>query len=128
MIFRAERSYISRIDDAIRTHERLLLILSRDSMGSNWVQMEIRKAQKRERVVGRKRVVFPVRLASCGAPHEWTLFDADEGENMATEIREAAAGSKDGRGKLGLRAAEEPQPQSIRKRIKYMYTTVSTLL
>jgi len=38
-----------QLDDAIRMHERLLLILSSDSIKSNWVEMEIRKARKRER-------------------------------------------------------------------------------
>ncbi len=38
-----------QIDEAIRVHEKLLLILSPDSMNSEWVKTEIRKARKRER-------------------------------------------------------------------------------
>jgi uncharacterized protein YjbI with pentapeptide repeats len=76
-----------QIDDAIRMHERLLLILSSDSMNSEWVKTEIRKARKRERTE-KKRVLFPVRLVSFDAIRDWELFDADEGKDLATEIRE----------------------------------------
>jgi uncharacterized protein YjbI with pentapeptide repeats len=76
-----------QIDEAIRTYERLLLILSPDSMNSEWVKTEIRKARKRERTE-KKRVLFPVRLASFEAIRDWELFDADEGKDLAVEIRE----------------------------------------
>jgi len=76
-----------QIDEAIRMHERLLLILSRDSMASEWVKTEVRKARKRERVE-KKRVLFPVRLVSFDAVRDWELFDADDGKDLATEIRE----------------------------------------
>lgn len=76
-----------QIDDAIRRYERLLLILSPNSMNSKWVKTEIRNARKRE-VVEKKRVLFPVRLASYDALRDWKLFDADQGEDLATEVRE----------------------------------------
>jgi len=76
-----------QIDDAIRMHERLLLILSASSMNSEWVKTEIRKARKRERTE-KKRVLFPVRLVSFEAIRDWELFDADEGKDLAVEIRE----------------------------------------
>jgi hypothetical protein len=50
-----------QIDSAIRLHERLLLILSPDSINSEWVKTEIAKARKRE-IQEDKRVLFPVRL------------------------------------------------------------------
>jgi len=56
-------------------------------MSSKWVKTEIRNARKRE-VAENKRVLFPVRLASYEALREWKLFDGDEGEDLATEIRE----------------------------------------
>jgi len=37
-----------QIDDAIRLYDKLLLILSHDSMNSEWVNTEISKARKRE--------------------------------------------------------------------------------
>ena len=76
-----------QIDVAIRVHERLLLILSPDSMNSEWVKTEISKARKRE-VVEKKRVLFPVRLVSFEAIQEWECFDADTGKDSAKEIRE----------------------------------------
>lgn len=76
-----------QIDEAIRRYERLLLILSPNSMDSEWVKTEIRKARKRERTE-KKRVLFPVRLASFEAIRHWELFDADEGKDLAVEIRE----------------------------------------
>jgi len=76
-----------QIDEAIRMHERLLLILSPNSMSSEWVKTEVRKARKRERTE-KKRVLFPVRLASFEAIRDWELFDADEGKDLAVEIRE----------------------------------------
>jgi len=33
-------------------------------------------------------VLFPVRLASFDALRDWKLFDADEGKDLAIEIRE----------------------------------------
>ena len=37
-----------QIDEAIRVHEKVLLILSESSMNSEWVKTEIAKARKRE--------------------------------------------------------------------------------
>jgi hypothetical protein len=76
-----------QIDEAIRRYERLLLILSPNSMSSRWVKTEIRNARKRE-VAEKKRVLFPVRLASYEALREWELFEADAGRDLAREIRE----------------------------------------
>ena len=76
-----------QIDEAIRRYERLLLILSPNSMNSEWVKTEVRKARKRERTE-KKRVLFPVRLVSFEAIRDWELFDADEGKDLAVEIRE----------------------------------------
>jgi hypothetical protein len=56
-------------------------------MSSEWVKTEIRKARKRERTE-KTRVLFPVRLVSFDAIRDWELFDADEGKDLATEIRE----------------------------------------
>ena len=77
-----------QIDSAIRLHEKLLLILSPDSINSEWVKTEIAKARKRETNEG-KRVLFPVRLnISYEQLQEWECFDADRGKDSAREIRE----------------------------------------
>jgi hypothetical protein len=54
-------SIFEGIDQAIRLHEKLLIILSAASMASRWVQREVRAAQVRELRDGRT-VLFPVRI------------------------------------------------------------------
>jgi hypothetical protein len=49
------------IDRSIRVHDKLLLILSKNSLGSEWVEKEVETAMERERT--EKRIVlFPVRI------------------------------------------------------------------
>ncbi len=76
-----------QIDEAIRFHDRLLLILSSASMASKWVRTEIAKARKREER-DHRRVLFPVRLVDFEALRDWECFDADIGIDSAREIRE----------------------------------------
>jgi len=67
----------SGIDEAIRMHDKLLLILSKSSVVSGWVEQEVKTTLARERK--EKRVVlFPVRVdrAVFESPFDW-----------ATEIR-----------------------------------------
>jgi len=81
------RKLHEQIDEAIRRHDKLLLILSEHSMSSEWVKTEIRKARQREMKEG-KRVLFPVRLVGFEALRDWECFDADTGKDSAREIRE----------------------------------------
>jgi hypothetical protein len=76
-----------QIDKAIRVHEKVLLILSAESMSSEWVKTEIAKARKRD-VREKKQVLFPVRLVAFEAIRDWECFDADSGKDSAREIRE----------------------------------------
>ena len=77
-----------QIDAAIRLHERLLLILSPESISSEWVKTEIAKARRRE-VRENRRVLFPIRLnISYQELQGWECFDADRGKDSAREIRE----------------------------------------
>ena len=48
------------IDEQIRVHEKLLLILSESSVSSNWVENEVEAAIDKEK--DRKTVLFPVRI------------------------------------------------------------------
>ena len=84
---RGGRMIHEQIDEAIRLHDRLLLILSEHSMGSEWVKTEIAKARKREVKEG-KRVLFPVRLVGFERLRDWEGFDGDTGKDSAREIRE----------------------------------------
>ena len=68
-------------------HDKLLLILSEDSMSSDWVQEELAWARRRE-VKDGKRMLFPVRLVPFEALEEWECFDADSKKDSAREIRE----------------------------------------
>ena len=83
---KAGRKIHEQIDEAIRLHDRLLLILSKHSMKSEWVNTEIAKARKRE-VKDGKRVLFPVRLVGFEALRDWERIDST-GEDMAEEIRQ----------------------------------------
>jgi uncharacterized protein YjbI with pentapeptide repeats len=81
------RKIHEQIDEAIRLHDKLLLILSPHSMASEWVKTEISKARKRE-VRDKARVLFPISLAPFDAIRDWEAFDADTGKDSAREIRE----------------------------------------
>jgi hypothetical protein len=76
-----------QIDEAIRVYDKLLLILSSESMRSNWVRTEIANARKRE-LKENRRMLFPIRLVDFVAIKEWQCFDADTGIDSAREIRE----------------------------------------
>lgn len=82
------KKLLEQIDVAIRMHERLLLILSPESIHSEWVKTEIIKACTRERVE-KRRVLFPVRLKiSYEQLRQWECFDAATDKDLAQEIRE----------------------------------------
>lgn len=49
------------IDEAIRLHDKLLLVLSKHSVASDWVEQEVETALARERSE-KRTVLFPVRL------------------------------------------------------------------
>ena len=86
------RKLHEQIDEAIRLHDKLLLILSPHSMESEWVKTEIAKARKREvrdpEGILKRRVLFPIRLAPFATLRDWECFDADTGKDSAREIRE----------------------------------------
>lgn len=84
---RAGRKLHEQIDEAIRVHDKLLLILSAHSIESEWVKTEISKARKREERDNR-RVLFPIRLTSLEILRDWECFDGDTGKDSAREIRE----------------------------------------
>jgi hypothetical protein len=76
-----------QIVEAIRLYDRLLLILSEDSITSNWVKREIRKAQERAERENR-RVLFPVRLIDFETLRNWEFLDPSTGKDFALEIQE----------------------------------------
>ena len=84
---RAGEKLYEQIDHAIQLHDRLLVIVSENSMRSEWVMTEIRRAMKTERNEGRRKL-FPIRLVSFEAIRNWDYFDADIGKDLWTELRE----------------------------------------
>jgi hypothetical protein len=50
-----------KIDEAIRLHDKLLLVLSKSSVASPWVETEVESAFERGHKEGRT-VLFPIRL------------------------------------------------------------------
>ncbi len=76
-----------QIERAIQLHDRLLLVLSEESMKSKWVMAEIRRARKVE-VKENRRKLFPIRLVDFETLQAWERFDADTGEDLAAEVRE----------------------------------------
>jgi uncharacterized protein YjbI with pentapeptide repeats len=81
------RKIHEQLDEAIRLHDKLLLILSEHSMNSNWVKSEIANARAREERE-KKQMLFPITLAPFEDIKQWKLFDADRGIDSAREIRE----------------------------------------
>ncbi len=82
------RKIYEQIDEAIRLHDKLLLILSGHSMASEWVKTEIAKALKRG-AQEKRQMLFPVALVPYDpAVTEWECFDADRGKDSAREVRE----------------------------------------
>lgn len=76
-----------QIYQAIQIHDKLLLVLSENSLQSEWVITEIRKARKTE-VEEKRRKLFPIRLVSMDKIQTWECFDADTGKDLAIEVRE----------------------------------------
>src|SRR5207247_1059688 len=76
-----------QIDQAIRVHDKLVLVLSEQSIQSEWVMTEIRKARKAE-LRDRRRKLFPIRLVNMDTLRDWECFDADTGKDLAVEVRE----------------------------------------
>lgn len=76
-----------QIDQAIRVHDKLVLVLSEQSIQSEWVITEIRKARKAE-LRDNRRKLFPIGLIDFNTLRDWECFDADSGKDLAVEIRE----------------------------------------
>jgi uncharacterized protein YjbI with pentapeptide repeats len=66
-----------RIDEEIRLHDKLLLVLSSNSITSQWVEKEVETAFEQERRLDRI-VLFPIRLDNC-------VMDTDQA--WAADIR-----------------------------------------
>jgi len=76
-----------QIEQAIQMHDRLLLVLSENSISSEWVLTETRNVRKIEIEEGRRKL-FPIRLIDFDVLKKWKCFDGDGGKDLAAEVRE----------------------------------------
>jgi hypothetical protein len=76
----------AQIERAIQMHDRLLIVLSENSLQSKWVVNEIRRARKVE-LKEKRRKLFPIRLVDYKTLQDWECFDAGTGEDLAEEVR-----------------------------------------
>ena len=76
-----------QIDTAIRIHDKLLLVLSEQSITSEWVKTELRRCLKAEKKENRRKL-FPLRLMAFDSLQNWECFDSDHGKDLAVEVRE----------------------------------------
>ena len=81
------KKVFEQIEGAIRVYDKLLLILSEDSMQSNWVKTEIIRAKKKEDFHG-KQMFFPISIVPFEHITNWELIHSDSGRDLAEEIRE----------------------------------------
>jgi hypothetical protein len=76
-----------QIERAIQLHDRLLLVLSENSMQSEWVISEIHRARKTE-IEENRRKLFPITIVDFDKVKTWKCFDTDAGKDLAKEVRE----------------------------------------
>ena len=76
-----------QIERAIQLHDRLLIVLSENSMQSDWVITEIQRARKTE-IEEDRRKLFPIAIVDFEKIKTWKCFDADTGKDLAKEVRE----------------------------------------
>jgi TIR domain-containing protein/pentapeptide repeat protein len=84
---RGGKKIFEQLDQAIRGHDRLIVVLSTYSLQSQWVSSEILKAMARETAESR-RVLFPIRLVPYEILQTWQLIDGHIGKDVGAEIRE----------------------------------------
>jgi hypothetical protein len=80
------RKVREEIDRAMGGGDKLLLVLSKASMGSEWVGTELRTALSREQSNSGQSLV-PISLSSAETLMEWSCVDPDTGKDIASEVR-----------------------------------------
>ena len=83
----AGKKIYEEIRNAIEAFDKLIIVLSKHSMNSEWVHTEISRARRRE-LAERVRVLFPVSLVPMAELRKWECFDADTGKDFSRELRE----------------------------------------
>lgn len=70
---RSGQKLYDQIDRAIRLHDKLIIVLSENSLDSEWVMTEIRKARKAE-IADKRRKLLPIRLVDYDMIRNWECF------------------------------------------------------
>ena len=83
----AQRLHARLCDEGLRVFDKLLLVLSPNSMSSEWVKTEIHQARTIEIQEG-QRQLFPIGLVDFETLRDWECFDADSGTDLGVEVRE----------------------------------------
>lgn len=76
-----------QIESAIQFHDKLLVVLSENSLQSQWVMTEIRNARRTE-IDQKRRKLFPLLLVDFETVRRWKCFDSESGKDLAIEVRE----------------------------------------
>ncbi len=82
---RAGKKLRTQIEEAIRTHDKLLVVISRNSLKSKWVKREILMARKAERAGGLRKL-FPIRIVGFKSVKEWERFISKSTKNLGVDI------------------------------------------
>ena len=76
-----------RINQALGQNDKLVLVLSDSSMASDWIAGELKAMRELEKQE-RRRLLFPVSLASPPMVQSWTLMEPGSFINLAKELRQ----------------------------------------
>ncbi len=76
-----------RLSQALGQNDKLIIVLSDTSMASEWIAGELKAMRELEKQE-RRRLLFPVSLASPPMIQSWTLMEPGSFINLAKEIRQ----------------------------------------
>jgi hypothetical protein len=76
-----------QIDEAIRIYDKVIIVLSPESLRSKWVMNEVRRTRKAE-LANNQRKFFPIALLPYKELEDWECLDPETGTDLAAEIRE----------------------------------------
>jgi hypothetical protein len=76
-----------QIEEAIRVYDKLIIVLSPESLRSKWVMNEVRRTRKAE-LANNQRKFFPIALMDYRELEDWECLDPETGTDLAAEIRE----------------------------------------
>lgn len=83
----AGKQVLDQIKLAIRNTDKTLIVLSKASIKSNWVGLEIKEAKLKEKEAKCKRKLFPITLIKYDQLKRWKLFDHDTATDLAADVR-----------------------------------------